>query len=122
MEILFHSKAYFHVVHFLLNSFLPCFGSGANSWADDAAREGAYAVATSSCFPPENSSAVFTFPVLLSLSYTVMAITEQNERKENMATITLKSGTLYSGPGTDYVVAATGVNGRSAELLWREGN
>lgn len=39
-----------------------------------------------------------------------------------MATITLKSGTLYSGPGTDYVVAATGVNGRSAELLWREGN
>lgn len=39
-----------------------------------------------------------------------------------MATITLKSGTLYSGPGKDYVVAATGVNGRSAELLWREGN
>ena len=39
-----------------------------------------------------------------------------------MATITLKSGTLYSGPGMDYVVATTGVNGRSAELLWREGN
>lgn len=38
-----------------------------------------------------------------------------------MTNVTLGNSTLYCGPGTNYAVAATGVNGKSAEVLWKEG-
>ena len=38
-----------------------------------------------------------------------------------MANVTLRSNALYCGPGTNYAGAATGVYGKSAEVLWKEG-
>lgn len=37
-----------------------------------------------------------------------------------MANVTLRSNALYCGPGTNYAGAATGVYGKSAEVLWKE--
>ena len=37
-----------------------------------------------------------------------------------MANVTLRGNALYCGPGTNYAGAATGVYGKSAEVLWKE--
>ena len=36
--------------------------------------------------------------------------------------VNLESNTLYSGPGPNYAVAATGVRGKSATVRWKEGS
>ncbi len=36
--------------------------------------------------------------------------------------VNLESNTLYSEPGPNYAVAATGVRGKSATVRWKEGS
>ena len=38
-----------------------------------------------------------------------------------MANVTLRDNALYCGPGTKYASAVTGVYGKSAQVLWKEG-